>query len=257
MKILVVVSAIAFCIPGIAQRFLEHTESSIQYSFMAPQGGMGRNIEMGHGVVASLLKKIPQTSLFLGIEINSSQYGGSRTRQTYTFENGTLADMDIIVRNLATNIMISTRYYPLSKATVQPYFTAKGGYSFYNTTLAIYDPNDQDHCAPIENEILQKDGALVGSLGAGFQTDMGSIFNSLGTNRFLFDMTVNYTAGGRVSYMNAQKPNRHRRGLPNDVTADFIDTGTQIVHTHHVGYLFSSRIELVEIRAGFSYRFGF
>lgn len=218
---------------------------------------MHNNIDRGHGVVLSFLKGVRQSPLLLGLEVNASQYGGSRSEQTYTFDDGAIANMDIVVRNSFTNVMLQARYYPLAMKTFQPYFTAKGGYSFFTTNLSIYDPNDLDHCAPVESEMLQHDGALVGSVGGGVQTDLSAIFRSLEANRLLFEISVHYTRGGRATYMNANKPDGHLHTRPSDVTADFINTQTQVVHKHHVGYLFSSDVEMIEFRGGITYRFGF
>lgn len=257
MKFSFTLIALLMCAAAFAQRFLERSESSFQYSFTAPQGSMHRNIERGHGIAISFLKSIRKTPLFIGLEINASQYGSSRTRQTYTFDDGTAADMDIIVGNDFTNAMFSARYYPLSTANVQPYFSGKFGYSLFSTSLSIYDPNDRDHCAPVENDLLQHDGTFVSSLGAGVLTDLSSVFRTLNKNMLLFEIGVNYTRGGRVQYMNANKPDGPMHTQPSDVTADFINTQTKIIHAHHVGYLFSSTLEMIEIRAGLVYRFGF
>ncbi len=41
-----------------------------------------------------------------------------------------------------------------------------------------------------------------------------------------------------------------------DVDAQFINTQTQVVHTHHVGYLYNSFVQMMDFRLGLTVNIG-
>jgi hypothetical protein len=89
--------------------------------------------------------------------------------QQYDLDDGTTADMEVTVSNAFANFLLAGRYNIIKEGKFQPYLSAKGGYSNYRTDLNIYDPDDNDHCEPLESDLLQRDGTLIGSLGGGFR----------------------------------------------------------------------------------------
>jgi hypothetical protein len=205
------------------------------------------------------LNVIPEkiNRLAIGMDMNYTVYGNDVSKQEYTFSDGTTAKMDIIVNNTFLNFMIGGRYYivEVEGKNIKPYVSLKGGYSWFRTNLNIYDPDDNDHCEPVDTDLLMKDGTFLLSGGGGIHWDLSSIFKKQEPNRFLFNVGANLTLGGKVNYMNSDAPSQnHSNHYSSDVNAQFINTQTQVIHEHHVGYVYSSFVEMVEIRAGFIFR---
>lgn len=234
-------------------------EFSVGYAFASPSGKMKQNIKQGNGVILDFHLVSPSKKFSLGADFNYSIYGFDQSRQQYTFSDGTTADMDVNVTNSFTNLMVVGRYYLLTDKKVLPFVEGKAGYSWFRTNLNIYDPDDFDSCKPIEKDILQKDGTVVYSFGGGLRYDLAPLFKRLGENHFFVNVSASYTQGGLVSYMNTDVPSTHHGSAPPNrtgtVEASFINTQTQIIHKHHVGYVYSSYAQMMDYRLTFSFRY--
>ena len=232
----------------------QNFEAGLNYLFSIPRGPMQNTIRNANGFSADNYFTPKGKRYSFGIEMNFNLYGHDKTRQTYTMDNGSKAPMDIVVENSFFNFMLAGRYY-LSEGNIQPYVTGKIGYSFFRTDLMIYDPDDFDHCEPIDADILSKDGSILVSFGAGLRLDL---LPKEKPGRFFLNLSTNYSAGGNVDYMNVDVPNNNQNYATHtsDVYAQFINTQTQVVHAHHVGNVYSSPIELLDFRIGGTFRFG-
>ena len=225
-------------------------EFSMGYVFSLPRSPMNETIRNASGLAIDCYFTPRGKRYMLGAEISVNGYGHDKTRQTYSFDDGSTAQMDIAVNNNFYNLLLGGRYY-LGHGRVQPFVTGKFGYSFYSTDLNIYDPDDFDHCEPVDTEVLKKDGSLIFSAGAGLQWDLrpktkpGVLFLTL---------AANYLSGGKVSYMNVDAPMQSQAAHQSDVYTKFLNTQTQVVHEHHVGNVYSSLIEMMDFRLGISLR---
>jgi hypothetical protein len=246
------------CLPGhflFSQNWTP--EFNLGYVYSAPTLGMKKTIRQAHGLNISMAATTPGQRLTYGLELNYGAYGGESSRQVYTFSDGTNAEMDINVSNSFTNLVATTRLNLTTGGTLQPYLLVKGGYSWYQTNLSIYDPDDRDHCEPVETEMLQKDGAFLYSLGGGLQINLSSVFKRLRANSLYLDFQSSIIQGGRVQYMNSDAPqvtSHHGSTRTTDIQAEFINTQTLVTHKHHVGYLYSSFINMMDFRLGLTVR---
>lgn len=231
-------------------------EWSMGYTFANPMGKMKFNINQGHGVVLDFYLVSPDGRYSLGTDFNYTIYGYDQSMQDYVFPDGTLAQADVHVSNSFLNWTVAARYNLMVNRVITPYVGAKVGYAWYRTDLNIYDPDDLDNCAPLDRDILMKDGTMIVSLGGGIQYDLAHVFKKLEANVFLLNLSAYYTQGGQVSYMNADGPEHHTTSTDRtgEVTADFINTQTQIVHQHHVGNLYSSYARMMDFRLAFTFR---
>lgn len=256
MKILTLLFCLFLSTIALAQ--LQNYEFGIGYTYTSPIATMKQNISGGNGITANFYvtpEKLNRVAF--GMDFNYTVYGQDISKQEYTFTDGTTARMDIIVNNAFLNFMVGTRYLLTSQQgkAITPYVSGKVGYSWFRTDLNIYDPDDNDHCEPIDHDLLLKDGTFALSAGGGAYWDLSSVFKKKRPNRFLFNLETNLTLGGKVNYMNTDAPTQsHANHHPSDVTAQFLNTQTQIVHEHHVGYVYSSFVEMIEIRGGFIFR---
>lgn len=228
-------------------------EFGLGYTYMEPLGSMSNNIKRGHGFTADYFITPKNSRFAYGLEFSYTLYGHDKSEQVYTFSDGSTANMDIVVDNSISNLLLAGRYYLRDESILRPFINVKAGYSWYKTDLNIYDPDELDHCEPVDHDLLLKDGTLVLSAGGGFHYDLSAIFKKVSPNRFLFTLNANLALGGRVNYMNTDAPSHHDPSAQ-DVNARFINTQTQVVHEHHVGYVYSSYAELLDIRAGLIFR---
>ncbi|HZY81387.1 MAG TPA: outer membrane beta-barrel protein [Cyclobacteriaceae bacterium] len=230
----------------------------VDFNYMSPTGGMKQNIRNGFGGTASILLEAPSKRIAAGLEFNITGYGHTRTTTDYSFPDGTTAAMEMTVNNNFTSVMGVTRLYFILDGPVRPYATVKAGYTFFNTTLSIFDPDDGDSCEPLESDILSKDGTFAYSAGGGVRMDLAWLFKNVKKGNFYIDLSSSILQGGRVEYMNENPPNNSNSnmhaGRVKEVTADFINTQTQVVHPHHVGYLYNSFLQMVDFRLGMSMR---
>ena len=228
------------------------------YTYSSPIGTMQQNIKRGNGFTVDFYatpESMPRLSF--GADFNFTIYGNDKSQQEYTFDDGSTAKMDIIVQNYFTNFMVGGRYFltETEGKKVLPYLMLKAGYSWYRTDLNIYDPDDNDHCEPVETDMLLKDGTFLVSGGGGIHYDLSNLFKKMVPNRIIFNVSASLTLGGQVNYMNTDPPDHNNHHHPkSDVTAQFINTQTQVVHEHHVGYVYNSFVEMVDFRAGFILR---
>lgn len=234
-------------------------EFDFSYGRAMPSGKMSEFIKRGNGMSMGYYLVHPNSKLAVGLTADIIIYGYDKSTQQYEFPDGTSADMDITVNNSFSNLMLAAKYYLATDQKLQPYLSGKAGYSFYRTNLGIYDPDDWDSCEPVEDAILSKDGTTVFSFGGGLKYDMAGIFKKMSTGMFFLDASLHMTRGGRVSYMNADGPDGHQHmggGRGESVEASFINTQTQVIHKHHVGYLYTSAASMTDLRIGFSFRYG-
>lgn len=232
-------------------------EFGFGYANMQPQHNMGNYIRSGHGFNMDYYFLPAMSKFAIGADFNYSIYGRDKSRQMYTFDDGSTADMDIIVHNSFSNFMLAGRYYLNNSGPLQPYLSAKAGYSWFRTTLNVYDPTDWDHCEPIDTELLMKDNTPLSSFGAGIQWDMSSIFKSVAANSIFFHANANMLFGGNVRYMNARAPigHHHNNNSGNEISARFLNNQTQVVHEHHVGYVYNSVVNMLDIKVGMTFRY--
>lgn len=226
---------------------------TMNYGFALPTGGMKQYIQYGNGAVLAYMLQAPSSRLAFGLEVGITGYGRSKTSQDYEFADGTTAPMDVIVNNTYTTVMAVTRLYLIQNGPVRPYASVRAGYTFFRTQLGIYDPDISDSCEPVESNLLSKDQTFAYSAGGGLTIDAGWLFKKAKPGRWFIDISSNILQGGRVNYMNEDPPdmnNTHRNTRAKEVEARFINTETQVVHDHHVGYMYNSFVQMVDFRLG-------
>jgi opacity protein-like surface antigen len=231
-------------------------EFGSNYTYVRPTGSMGHIIQRGHGADFNYGWLTPDKRFALGLDLSFAMYGRDKSRQEYTLDDGSVVPMDIIVSNSFTNFMVYGRWYPRTHGLLLPYVTGKLGYSRFSTDLNIYDPDDFDHCEPVDSEVLYNDGTMIATVGAGVKLDFASIFKKMPSGKFHFESGVNMTQGGTVRYMNEDAAAHQHSTTPvaDNVMARFRNTQTQLVHEHHVGYLYSSPVQMINLRFGLSMR---
>jgi hypothetical protein len=253
MKYLILVLSALICSSVQAQNW--GREFGVNYVYSKPMGGMGQTIQQAHGATLNFGLVNPSRHFSFGIDVSLAEYGRDKSRQEYTLEDGSVAPMDIIVSNTFVNAMAYSKWYLVTEGLFRPYLVGKLGYAGFNTALNIYDPDDADHCEPVDSDVLYHDGTWLTAIGAGVKVDFATVFKRIQKSKFYLESNINFTQGGQVRYMNADAHANHaNHSTPGSehVMADFLNTETLIVHRHHVGHLYTSTAQMTEIRIGFS-----
>jgi hypothetical protein len=256
-KLLSLAIAICISVPGFAQD--APFQVGFGYVYTNPTGGMKQFIRQGNGFVANMYWNAPSNRVSVGFEMNFSGYGMDMSSQDYEFPDGTIAPMNIQVNNTFTNYTGNLRLYMLTTGLVRPYAEFKAGYSAYSTKLLILDPNDLDNCEPVDSEILKRDGTAIYSAGGGVRVDLAAFSRHGRPGRAFLDFSTNLMQGGRVDYMNTDAPttaHKHTTTRSNDLEAEFVNTQTQVVHKHHVGYVYNSYVQALDFRVALQFSMG-
>ncbi len=247
--------ALALVIIGCANAQKWSNTFGMDYGFTLPTGGMKPYIKYGNGFNLSFLSEAPSKRIATGLEFNYINYGHSKTEQEYTFDDGTVAPMNVIVNNSVFNLMAMTRLYLVVDGPVRPYATFRAGYTWFGTRLNIVDPDDTDSCEPVESNRLSHDGTFAYSAGGGVRIDAAWIFKKIEKGYVYIDISSNILQGGRVNYMNEDAPDPKSHSMSTrakEVQAQFINKQTQVVHSHHVGYMYNSFVQMMDFRLGVS-----
>ena len=230
------------------QAIAQSWEFGSDFNVAQPVGGMSKTMNNAIGITAILSRNF-KTPFSLGAEMGIGTYGTGRTRQQYTFDDGTTTETNVVVSNDILNFAITGKYFFRNNKKINPYVSGKLGWTWFSTNLTIEDPEDEFSCTPLESEILSGDNTYMASGGAGVRFDFNTFFKKMPARHFYFDLSIHATQGGTVRYMNVEMdPNRP---IPDkDVSAKFINSQTQVIHEHHVGYVYTSLLNLIEYRLG-------
>lgn len=235
-----------------ANAFAQGWEIGSDFNLSQPAGAMTRTMNNAFGINFDFARNF-KSPFSLGTEIGFSSYGQQRTPQTYTFD-GTVTETYVVVNNNISNVNLTGKYFLRNNKKINPYVSGKLGWTWFTTKLVIEDPEDEDGCAPLDSDVLSRDNTYVASGGAGVRIDFSAIFAQMEEQVFFFDLNVHSTQGGTIQYMNV---NEDYSSTPEkDVVTKFINRQTQVVHEHHVGYVYTSLVNMVEYRFGVVYRPG-
>jgi hypothetical protein len=229
--------------------FSQNWEFGSNLMFSQPTGSMKRDMNNAFGITLDVARRF-KSPIAIGTEINFSSYGSETTRQQYTFDDGTTTETNVNVHNDIINFHLTGKYFFRNNKNINPYLSGKIGWSFFKTTLTIEDPDDASSCHPLENDVLQKDNTYSITAGAGVRVDFNSLFKNMDQQRFYFDLSVQSIQGGRIQYMNVEHDPAKQPTPDQDVMAKFINTQSQVIHEHHVGYVYTNVLNMVEYRLG-------
>ena len=227
----------------------QNWEFGSDFNLAQPVGAMTKNMNNAFGMSFGAAKnfKVPFS---LGMELGFGSYGSQTTRQQYTFDDGTVTETNVIVTNNIFNLQAGGKYFFRNGKNINPYLSGKLGWTWFTTNLTIEDPEDELSCKPLDSDILSRDNTYTASGGGGVRFDFNTFFRNMDSKRFYFDLSVHATQGGTIRYMNVKKDPSSQPVPDQDVMAKFINTQTQVIHEHHVGYVYTSLLNMVEYKLG-------
>lgn len=237
--------------------FAQKWEFGSDLTFAQPNAGMKRDMNNAFGLTLDIARTTKNSPFTLGAEFGYSNYGTQNSMQEYTFDDGTTTETNVHVSNDIYNLHLTAKYFLRRNKNFNPYVSAKAGWSWFKTNLTIDDPDDVDGCTPLENDVLQKDNTYSVSGGVGARIDFKTFFRNVEREHFYFDLSVHAIQGGRLSYMNVKEdPSQPQPAQSDVVMGRFLNARTQVIHEHHVGYVYSNFLNMVEYRLGVIFRPG-
>jgi hypothetical protein len=251
MKTLKLLSILVFACYCLAA---QNIELSTDLNFSQPVGMMSKNMNNAFGLSMDISHQF-KAPFSLGLELGLGNYGYQTTRQEYTFDDGSVTETDVNVSNNMFSLLLTGKHFLRPDKKINPYLSGKAGWTWFTTNLTIEDPEDESSCHPLESDILSRDATYNFSGGAGVRIDVNSIFKRTEEKRLYFDISVHATHGGIIKYMNVEM-DPSMSPPDQDVMAKFINTNTQVIHEHHVGYVYTSVLNMVEYRFGMVFRLG-
>lgn len=229
--------------------FGQRWEVGSNFILSQPVSGMKRDMNNAFGITFDVARKMKSSPFVIGTELTLGSYGTQDSMQEYTFDDGTTTETNVHVSNNVTNLRLTGKYFLRADKKFNPYVSGKVGWAWFTTRLTIDDPEDVDGCTPLVNDVLQRDNTYSLSAGAGARLDFSTLFKQMPTDRFYFDMSVHAVQGGRIQYMNVHQDAK-QSPPDSDVMAQFINTRTKVIHTHHVGYVYTNMLNVMEYRFG-------
>lgn len=229
-------------------------EFGSDFSLSHPVSAMKRNMSNAFGMNFSAAK-VFKSPFAVGLDFGFAEYGSQTTRQQYTFDDGSVTETNVKVSNDIFNLNLTGRYFLRNGKKINPYVSGRLGWTWFTTTLTIEDPADKFSCHPLESDVLQKDNTYTASAGAGVRIDFSIFFPRVDKQKFFFDLSTNAIQGGTIRFMNVNK-DPSQPPPTKDVMAKFINTQTQVIHEHHVGYLYTSLVNMMDFRLGVICRTG-
>jgi hypothetical protein len=232
--------------------FAQKWDFGMDFNVLQPIQGMQRTMDNAFGVNFFAARNL-KAPFSIGMEVGFNNYGSQTTRQEYVFDDGTSTETDVVVNNNIFNFNVAGKYFLRNSKNLNPYVTGKLGYSRFTTSLYIEDPEDETGCEPLESDVLYRDGTFTASAGAGLQLDLSAVFSKMQSDVFFVDLSIQSVRGGTVQYMNVDI-DPSKPAPAKDVMAKFINTNTQVIHEHHVGYVYSGLVDMLQYRLGFIWR---
>jgi opacity protein-like surface antigen len=249
MKALIVfITGIISGIAGMAQTW----EFGSDFALTQPVAGMNKSMNNAFGMSFNMAKRF-DAPFAVGLEGSINNYGSNTTRQAYEFDDGSVTETNVRVSHDLFTLQLTGKYFLRNGKNISPYVSGKIGLTWFQTNLTIEDPEDEFSCEPLESDILSSDHTYLASGGAGVRVDFNSFFRKMETGKFYLDLSVHSSQGGAVRYMNSEvDPSQPK--FEDHVMAEFINTQSQVIHEHHVGYVYSSLVNTVDYRLGVIFR---
>lgn len=251
-------------------------EMKYSYVFNSPQNYMRSSLDNAHGFSMEYYGSVKNSSYYTGVGFQVGVYGYHTEPIAFQTSDGSIINTNLNITNSFNSWSIYHKYrfsqFENNGGRLVPFIEGRTGWSFFRTGLFIEDPNDVDNCEPLEQDIMQKDNTWNVYAGAGFDLKISHLRNpekhaTCGCPKIYFSTSVGFHYGGKVSYMNVDRDgsntsSQHNHGT--EVSTDgekeefyttWVNNQTQVEHQHHTGYLYTSPLRLLEIKAGFTIRF--
>lgn len=133
-------------------------------------------------------------------------------------------------------------FAPLRDKNLSPYVAVKGGYMKYKTLMTLHDPEDDDGCHPLDEEVILRDYTAVAIANGGMTIKIPTALRT-----YFLDLGVNYINGGKAQYLRmAKDENQPAVADTEPYLVKFQQTQTGDVHEHSIGNIYETRTEQLQ-----------
>jgi hypothetical protein len=258
-----------FCFMAITSAGFSQTGYSMYYQYSLASMPQLKN---ANGFGMDFFIPVKKSNFNMGISYAYNSHGYKNEPILFTATDGSIISTSVSVTNSFHQLGAYQRYNLGKFSNVLfPYVESRLGWNFFRTNLFIADPEDTDNCAPLEQEVLQRDNNWSAYAGAGVDIKIAkfcSLCNSNPNTGVFVNFSFGYMVGGTVNYMNVNGSDMmtgphsgtHHQDSEGNVVkspyyAPFINTQTQVVHEHHIGYVYTSAVRMMQIKMGISFKF--
>src|SRR5687768_13014587 len=98
----------------------QNWEFGSNFMLSQPTGSMTRTMSNAFGLNLGAARNF-KSPFSVGVELGYASYGSERTPQQYTFDDGTVTNTDVVVRNNIYNFSLTGKYFLRNNKKVNPY----------------------------------------------------------------------------------------------------------------------------------------
>lgn len=205
------------------------------------------------------------------VELGGSfgQYSSRTSEETFVFSDGSSTVTDVSFSSRMHKIQLGTKfYYTGYYRPVRGYVTPQIGYAFMKSRIRIEDPEDEDGCRPLDNQIRQRSGDFTYGLELGAEFDMRKIIRGEDRPEQRLFVSASFLGSFHsVDYVNVRYMNEHEHGISGDdhshmdmdedrdLTVEFVNLATDNIHEHKVAELYRTPLRFVTINIGYRWYF--
>lgn len=230
------------------------------YTNQTPLGAMSGNISAAQGFHFQMGYRFPFAGkqLVASFETGNGRYGKQKVTQSFQNEDmSTAAEYPVNYINFASFNHLNIRYELLKNHSITPYVQVLGGHQSLGTRVRInvYDENNRDDCAPLENEVTFRKGTMIAGYGAGLLMKLGARSKCRQQSGTSLNLSVTRIHGGKVDYVNVKQLEQPvATQTPADdgkpLTMSFVNINTNRIHNHTVARVYNSPLQQLQIKLG-------
>ncbi|HYH13743.1 MAG TPA: hypothetical protein VD794_00890 [Flavisolibacter sp.] len=209
-----------------------------------PIGAQKDKLKNAYGVSLGYERHITKSPFYLVADLSWSIFDlKTREQEVVSPSDGYVTKQKINYTSSIFNLTPGIGYAPLHNKNISPYVALKGGYMKYKTRMALYDPEDDDGCHPLDEENILRDFAAVGVVNGGFAIKVpawGKTYN--------LDLGANYITGGKAKYLRMQ--DEDATSTPPDAVpymTKFQQVQSGDVHEHSIGNVYTTKTAQLQL----------
>lgn len=181
----------------------------------------------------------------LELKANIGGYGYQTLTQTYQFDDGTQTHTDVTYSSGMNRLLIRTKLMIGGGfRAVRRYVTPQIGSARFRSKISVADPADSDACHPLDTDIRQKDRGWIYGGEVGAEIVLSRLLtNHISDEGYTVFFSASYLRGFNhfeyvnVVYMSDKVHSTMETHTAADLTAEFINLTTNVIHEHKVAEL--------------------
>jgi hypothetical protein len=257
MKLLYTAVFTLFTICSQAQHYL-----TTGLSWGNPGDEMADNIGSLQNVSAGYMYRLPGclNRFSIGAEVSFGLYGDAEKLQTFNFPGGGSTQTWVYYSSQASQTSVTGKFNIVNGKFFTPYINGKLGYALFFSTIFVEDPHDEDGCKPLQQKNLIRDGTMMTAYGGGIQMNIGIFDKYKKPRNSWIDLSINKIKGGSLDYINTKR--LIDAGSPpvgsdgKAVNVRFINATTQEIHEHQVAEVYTTPLNMLDIKLSYYFRIG-